>query len=377
MGSQPIHNFSLSSYSRYVFPSALAIFIVIYLLLEPQTGYYSAAIFSLLPALAAGYALGMKKGILATALIVIPLTNLLNYFIAGISLTTIYSSIDNVTGIIFIIVIAAVIGRMFDLQRQAQNELAHREIIENELRIANDQLQRSADKIQLVNSELETLLYVVSHDLKEPLRGINTFSHLIETHYADKLDEKGQDYSRRLQKASARLNKLLDDLLILSRVRRQELDKEIISGEEIVNEAVERLSNAIQESEADIQIISPLPDLYINRIWTVEAVYNLINNAVKFSLDGKKPEITIKGYHKEKINGLCVQDRGIGVRPEHANRIFKLFQRAVNREIEGVGTGLAIVQHVAERHGGRAWVESREGGGSSFCITFAKASDEL
>jgi signal transduction histidine kinase len=103
-------------------------------------------------------------------------------------------------------------------------------------------------------------------------------------------------------------------------------------------------------------------------------VYNLVANALKFTRPNEPPEIEIAPYHANGTApaevGLVVRDRGSGVAPEHAERIFQLFQRAVGREVEGTGAGLAIVRQVAERHGGRAWVQPREGGGAEFILTF-------
>jgi len=105
----------------------------------------------------------------------------------------------------------------------------------------------------------------------------------------------------------------------------------------------------------------------------VEAVYNLLSNALKFTREGHAPEIEVAPYSDAsdpRNVGLVIRDRGPGVAPEHAERIFELFQRSVAREIEGTGAGLAIVKEVASRHAGAAWVQPREGGGSEFIITF-------
>ena len=116
------------------------------------------------------------------------------------------------------------------------------------------------------------------------------------------------------------------------------------------------------------------PRLTVNRTWATQGIYNLLVNALKFRRDGQPPDIEVDGYsapgEERTPIGIVVRDRGPGVSPEHAERIFQLFQRAVGREIEGTGAGLAIVRQVAERHGGRAWVEPREGGGSQFILTF-------
>lgn len=115
----------------------------------------------------------------------------------------------------------------------------------------------------------------------------------------------------------------------------------------------------------------------MDKTWATQAIYNLIVNALKFTCNGDPPAIEIARYETAAIGkdtvGIAVRDRGPGVAPEHAERIFQLFQRAVGREVEGTGAGLAIVRQIAVRHGGHAWVNPREDGGSEFVITFRSA----
>ena len=145
-----------------------------------------------------------------------------------------------------------------------------------------------------------------------------------------------------------------------------------VDGAEIVAEALDRLSARIEETGAKVRIARDLARVRADRTWAVHALYNLLANALKFTREGEVPQIEIAPYRDTiaGMTGFRVRDKGPGVAPEHAERIFRLFQRAVGREVEGTGAGLAIVAAVAERHGGRAWVEPREGGGSEFIITF-------
>ena len=225
------------------------------------------------------------------------------------------------------------------------------------------------------NMDLATLLYVTSHDLKEPLRAIEGFSVLVQKEYANRLDERGQDFLRRVIRATQRLNQLLEDILELSRAQRMESPVDDIDAEQLVQEALDRLENRIKETGAHITIRSPLPCLRVNTTWAVQGIYNLLSNALKFASAGQPPDIEIAPYcgmdlEGTELLGVIVRDRGPGVAPGQRDRIFELFRRAVGREIEGTGAGLAIVRQVAERHGGRAWVEPREGGGSDFIISF-------
>lgn len=135
-----------------------------------------------------------------------------------------------------------------------------------------------------------------------------------------------------------------------------------------------RLEHKIKETGARVEVKGDFPDLKVDPIWAQEAVYNLIGNALKYVRPGEPPQIEIVPYQPQQIEakeqGIIVQDHGPGVPLELAEKIFVLFQRGVGRHIEGTGAGLAIVKAVAERHGGRAWAEPREGGGSKFVVTF-------
>jgi PAS domain S-box-containing protein len=285
---------------------------------------------------------------------------------------------------------AAQLHRWYDVYAFRVGEPQHRQVAvhfkditerkgaEEVLRRAHDELevrvQQRTLELQQRNRDLETLLYVTSHDLREPLRAIENFSRLVHDRYAERLDEKGQDFLRRVVRGAQRMDRLMTDLLTLSRVQRMELPAEEIECAHLVQEALRRLEARIKETGARVQMAGDLPRLRVNRIWATQGISNLIANALKFHRDGEAPDIEIVPYRPVDDNGagigLIVRDRGPGVAPEHAERIFQLFQRAVGREVEGTGAGLAIVRQIAERHGGRAWVQPREGGGSEFILTF-------
>jgi signal transduction histidine kinase len=257
-------------------------------------------------------------------------------------------------------------------------DITERKRAEEALHRAHDQLearvQERTAEIQMKNRDLETLLYVTSHDLREPLRSIENFSRMVHDRYAKLLDDKGRDFLQRVVRGAQRMDQLMTDILALSRAQRMELPAEEVEGESIVREALRRLEDKIRETGATVQVAKDLPRLQGNRTWATQGVYNLIANALKFTRSGEAPEVEIAPYHPTvedgPVVGIVVRDRGPGVAPEHAERIFQLFQRAVGREVEGTGAGLAIVRQVAERHGGRACVQPREGGGSEFILTF-------
>jgi PAS domain S-box-containing protein len=266
----------------------------------------------------------------------------------------------------------------------ALRDITERKQAEETIQQAHAELQARSQDLEQANQDLSTILYIVSHDLKEPLRAIENFSNLVNRRYAARLDKKGQDFLRRVVRAAGRMRTLLDDLLKLSRIKRMESSMESIASQMIVEQVLARLQRTIQKTGATVQVVGQLPQLHANRTLLSEAIYNLVSNALKYGIieDGTgqrvAPEIEITPYSgpEAKAVGIIVKDRGPGVPERHAERIFELFQRAVGREIEGTGAGLAIVRQIAERHGGHAWVEPRKGGGAEFIITFGPAEKQ-
>ncbi len=234
--------------------------------------------------------------------------------------------------------------------------------------------KRAEEEIKRKNRDLETLLYVTSHDLREPLRAIQNFSRLVCERNAGQLDARGQDFLRRVMRGAERLDRLLEDVLTLSRAQRSIEPVADVPLDAVVADVLQQLESRIEASKARVRVVDKLPHLAADRRWITQAVYNLVANALKFTRDGEPPDVEIYAYRpgpgEPAGEGLVVCDRGPGVPAGYSERIFQLFQRAVGRDVEGTGAGLAIVRQIAERHGGSAWVRSREGGGSEFVVTF-------
>lgn len=236
--------------------------------------------------------------------------------------------------------------------------------------------QRRIEQLARQRQDLETLLHVASHDLREPLRSIESFSQILRDRYSDRLDAKGADFLTRVVRAADRMRRLIEDVVTLSRAQHGGAEPERVEVRAVVDAALASLEGQIHASRAKIEIAEDLPILLADRRWTIQAVYNLVANALKFTRNGEPPQIRISGFKAPGETGLVIADRGPGIPRSCEDRIFQLFQRAVGREVEGTGAGLAIVRRVAERHGGRTWVLPRAGGGSEFYLTFADQSRE-
>ncbi|MBI4575647.1 MAG: MASE1 domain-containing protein [Planctomycetes bacterium] len=237
-------------------------------------------------------------------------------------------------------------------------------------------------EIEARNHDLETMLHVISHDLKEPLRGIEAFSVMLTERHAARLDADGVDLLGRIRRAAARMRQLLDDLLTIARARSFQVPRSEVDAAAVVTDVLARLEQQIRELGAEVQVAEKLPRIRADRTWATEAVYNLVTNALKFGSNGSRPtQVSIGPYVRAPGEpegvGLVVADRGPGVAEGQSERIFELFRRATGREVEGTGVGLSIVRAVAERHGGRAWVRPREGGGSEFVMTFGRPPTRL
>ena len=253
---------------------------------------------------------------------------------------------------------------MARLRRQlaAQNQLLQREIASREQ--AQAALQRS-------NAELEQLAYAASHDMQEPLRMIASYLQLIERRYSDRLDADGHEFIGFAVEGAKRMQALINDMLAYSRVGTKARAPAPVEAAELMRAVREQLRLAIQESGAEIEL-GDLPRVHGDAAQLVQLLQNLLSNALKFR-GPAAPRIRIDCG--AVAGGWCfsVRDNGIGIAPEHAERIFLMFQRLHSRSAyPGTGIGLALCKRIVERHGGRIWVEPADGGGSVFKFTLAR-----
>jgi len=233
---------------------------------------------------------------------------------------------------------------------------------------AEKDLAKKADELARSNADLEQFAYVASHDLQEPLRMVAAYTQLLSERYRGKLDGDADKFIGYASEGALRMQVLIQDLLAFSRVGRKEGALTNLDCKEVLQEVRQTLAAAMQESGAVI-IPSNLPSVWADRTQMAQLFQNLIGNAIKFR--GKEAPVISVQAEKENDHWLFrVADNGIGIAPEYAENIFVVFQRLHARtEYPGNGIGLAICKKIVERYGGRIWVESQPGSGSTFKFT--------
>lgn len=237
------------------------------------------------------------------------------------------------------------------------------ELLKNQhaLEQINAELSRS-------NLELEQFAYVASHDLQEPLRAVSSCMQLLEKHYSGNLDDRAHEFIRHAVEACRRMRDLIDGLLTLSRVQAAVGQLAPTDTAEVMKEAFTNLAHTIETSEAQIDY-ECLPVVCAHRQMLLHLFQNLLSNALKFS-GGRPPRVKVSSERKGDFWEFSVRDEGIGIDKAHFERIFQLFQRLHDRdEYPGTGLGLAICQKIIAHHGGRIWIESVLGKGSTFHFT--------
>lgn len=240
-------------------------------------------------------------------------------------------------------------------------------------------LQHFSNELKRSNRELQDFAFVASHDLQEPLRKIRAFGDRLHQSYSEVLGEQGADYVRRMQNASARMSKLIDDLLSFSRITTKAKPFLPVSLNKVAEEVIEDLEVAIQESGAQIDI-ADLPEIDADMFQMKQLFQNLLANAIKFRKPGVSPVITVTVEDGESAAAagpdlvtILFSDNGIGFDEVFLDRIFLPFQRLHGKsEYSGTGIGLAVCRRVAERHGGSLTATSKVGEGSTFILTLAR-----
>ncbi|MBD2126822.1 GHKL domain-containing protein [Microcoleus sp. FACHB-1] len=268
--------------------------------------------------------------------------------------------------------------------RAIEQEIRERKQAEASLKQLNEQLearvqQRTADlkeaNVNLLysNRELEQFAYVASHDLQEPLRAVNSYAQLLARKYQGNLDAKADKYLGYIMEGATRMQQLINDLLEFSRVGTRAKELKLTACEVVLSQVLINLKVAIAECQA-VVTHDPLPTIMGDEIQLMQLFQNLISNAIKFHRE-EPPCVHISVVQQQNDWVFSVRDNGIGMEPEYFERIFTIFQRLHSRsEYAGTGIGLAVCKKIVERHGGRIWIESELGVGTTFYFTIPQGN---
>jgi PAS domain S-box-containing protein len=249
-------------------------------------------------------------------------------------------------------------------------DITERKRIESEITRINSELIRS-------NTELGQFAYVASHDLQEPLRMITGYLQLLERRYRDKLDAEASEFIGYAVEGAVRMKRLIEDLLALSRAGTQATNFRPLEARTLFETACSNLAVSIQETGAEVTAGS-LPLIVADPVLLTQVFQNLIANAIKFRIKDHAPQIHVAAANTKEGYVFSVRDDGIGIEPRHLERIFGIFERLHSGDqYEGSGVGLAITRRILERHGGRIWVESKPGQGSTFLFLIPAQADAI
>ncbi len=239
---------------------------------------------------------------------------------------------------------------------------------------AEEAAQRRARELAASNNDLEQFAYVASHDLRQPLRMVNSYLALIERRYADKLDDDGREFIGYARDGALQMDRLILDLLEYSRIGRDGRPAETVDLGEALDKALHHLQPVIDEAGCAVRVERRPAPVVGNRSELVRLFVNLVGNAVKYREPSRRPRVQVRWCRENGHWQVSVGDNGIGIAPEFQADIFKIFRRLhTTQQYEGTGIGLAVCQKIVEGHGGRMWVESEAGKGSSFHFTVPAA----
>jgi PAS domain S-box-containing protein len=241
---------------------------------------------------------------------------------------------------------------------------------------AEEALAQARDATEAANRELESFSYSVAHDLRAPLRGIDGFSQVLLEDYAGCLDDEGRGYLGRVRESAQRMAQLIDSLLNLARVTRNELRREVVDLGALAQSVAEQLRAANSERSLEFVIEAGLEVEGDPRLLTV-VLENLLSNAVKFTRDQPHPRIELACDKTRAEAVFSISDNGAGFDMRFSSKLFGVFQRLhAPSEFEGTGIGLATVQRIIHRHGGRIWAEGKVGSGANFSFTLGKVESD-
>ncbi|HSC07054.1 MAG TPA: CHASE3 domain-containing protein [Steroidobacteraceae bacterium] len=271
---------------------------------------------------------------------------------------------------------AAVFVVLFTLGYFAiRRQLSERRMAEEKIAALNATLQTHAQQLEAANKELESFSYSVSHDLRSPLRAIDGFARILTEEHGSKLDDEGRRLLGVVRDNSQKMGRLIDDLLAFSRLGRKPLANTLINMKRLVEEVIEELQASDRKSPE--LVVGKLPPAQGDAVLVRQVWANLLANAMKFSGKREQPLIEVSGKENGAEIVYCVKDNGAGFDMQYYDKLFGVFQRLHGAtEFAGTGVGLAIVQRVVARHGGRVWAEGKVNEGAAFYFSMPRGSQD-
>ena len=260
---------------------------------------------------------------------------------------------------------------------ETHNDISEQKRREGRTHALNEELTKRTGELAASNRELEAFAYSVSHDLRAPLRHTIGYGELLQKHAASMLDEKGNRYLGSILESAKRMGNLIDDLLTFSRIGRTEARMTTVDLSSLLNEVVTEL-RVDAEGRDIVWRLTALPVVYGDRSMLRLVLVNLLSNAVKFTRKRPKAEIEVGCMDgNDDAVVVCVRDNGVGFNMKYASKLFGVFQRLHTQdEFEGTGIGLATVQRIISRHGGKVWAEGLTGAGAAFYFSIPRRSDK-
>jgi len=261
---------------------------------------------------------------------------------------------------------------------ETNNDITERKRREQEIQSLNQELAKRSIELEAINKELEAFAYSVSHDLRAPLRHMAGYTELLQKKASSVVDEKSKHYIAMILDSAKRMGNLIDDLLAFSRIGRAETQKTLVSLAQLVKEA---LAEVRQDTEGRniAWKVGALPEFYGDRSMLKLVLVNLISNAIKFTRTRTQAEIEIGCANGNKDDLVVfVRDNGVGFDMKYVNKLFGVFQRLHDSDaFEGTGIGLATVQRIIHRHGGKVWAEGVVDSGATFYFSAPKPQGQL
>lgn len=276
------------------------------------------------------------------------------------------------------------------LNAELQQNIAQRETAQKDLQHAYDVMEKKVEertgelrtllnKLAKSNAELDEFAHIVSHDLKEPLRGLGNNASFLLADYRNKLDKEGVERLERLTQLSTRMNQLISDLLYFARLGHDELAIQKTDPNAIIRDIEQMMESLLKEHNAHIDVPSLMPNVVCDKTRITEVFRNLITNAVKYN-DKPQPQVevgfmdSVETPQGRERDVFYVKDNGIGIKKEFYEEIFRIFKRLGEEDDDkkGTGMGLTFVRKIIDRHGGRIWLESNPGQGTIFYFTLTQ-----